>query len=196
MKKIIIGIALASLAFVGVINGTAGAVQPADLHCPAGGTKVEANGGTQAAINNTVLEAGTLVCVKAGPGNSGIVEADGVLTLRQIAPDGKDVSYYVIYPPGTPPELPISVSLCVAGEIVVVGPGLKADVDAAVAVLIAAGGVLADVCEIETTTTTAPEVTTTTAAPVVEVVPPVVVVVVEQAPPAPAPRPVALPRTS
>lgn len=77
--------------------GAALADQPADLHCPAGGVKVEANGGTQETINDTVLPAGTLFCVKAGPGNTGILTADGETTLQEYAPDGKDVSYFVVY---------------------------------------------------------------------------------------------------
>ena len=77
---------------------------PADLHCPAGGVKVEANDGTQDAINDLVLAAGTMFCVKAGPGNTGILMADGQTDLQGYSPDGKDVSYYVIYE--TPSEEP------------------------------------------------------------------------------------------
>jgi hypothetical protein len=75
-------------------------------HCPSGGVKVEANPGTQAAINATILPAGTLVCVKAGEGNSGIVTADGQTTLQGYAPDGKDVSHYVIYEETQPSVTP------------------------------------------------------------------------------------------
>lgn len=80
--------------------------QPADLHCPDGGVKTEANEGTQEAINSTVLPAGTQFCVKAGPGNTGILTADGSTTLQEYAPDGKDVSYFVVYGETSPSPTP------------------------------------------------------------------------------------------
>jgi hypothetical protein len=73
-------------------------------HCPDGGTKIEANGGTQATINATVLSAGTQFCVKAGPGNTGILTADGETSLGEYAPGGKDVSYFVVYAPEVTPS--------------------------------------------------------------------------------------------
>jgi hypothetical protein len=81
-------------------------------HCPDGGTKTEANGGTQAAINALVLEAGTQVCVKAENEATGLVTADGSTTLQAYlyaagivdgsGQQGRDVSYYVVY--GTAPS--------------------------------------------------------------------------------------------
>lgn len=84
-------------------------------HCPDGGTKVESG----SAGNDLVLDEGTRVCVKAGSpqsndsghGNTDIVVADGESTLQEILFDngikdgsgeqGRDVSYYVTYPPVT-----------------------------------------------------------------------------------------------
>jgi uncharacterized repeat protein (TIGR01451 family) len=76
--------------------------QPAGLHCPAGGTKIQSG----AAGNDVVLAAGTEFCVKAGPGHTGILTADGTTTLRDYLKlagivggdgEGRDVSYYVEY---------------------------------------------------------------------------------------------------
>lgn len=107
MKKIAVAMIAAGLSLFAVAPSIAGATQDPDLHCPDGGTKVEANGENQAEINALILPAGTLVCVKAGPGNTDIVTADGEKDLQDIlfdagikngsGTDGKDVSYYVIY---------------------------------------------------------------------------------------------------
>jgi hypothetical protein len=82
-------------------------------HCPEGGVKTEASGGTQEAINDLVLPAGTLFCVKASNEASGILTADGETTLREYVEQtigDHDVSYYVVYglatatpPTPTPP---------------------------------------------------------------------------------------------
>jgi hypothetical protein len=83
-------------------------------HCPGepgttieGAVKVEATGGTQAEINDLVLEAGTLFCVKASTGATGYLTADGETTLQEYlfaagiidgsGDEGRDVSYYVVY---------------------------------------------------------------------------------------------------
>lgn len=106
MKRIIRAALVAAVITLTGFAGTVSAVQSDDLHCPAGGAKTEANGGTQDAINDLVLPAGTVICVKAGPGNSGVVVADGVTDLQGYAPDGKDVSYYVIYEETQPSASP------------------------------------------------------------------------------------------
>ena len=63
-------------------------------HCPDGGTKVEAVGDE---LNDIVLPAGTLVCVKGSTEATGIVEADGQSSLFDILGNDHDVSYYVVY---------------------------------------------------------------------------------------------------
>lgn len=143
MKKFLIGTAVVALGLIGIIPG-AGADQDPNLHCPDGGTKVEANGENQAELNALVLDEGTRVCVKASSGNTGIVEADGEDTLQEILFDngivdgsgeqGRDVSYYVTYPPleTTTTTIPPTTTTTIP----------------------------------PTTTTTAPPVTTTTQAPV------------------------------
>lgn len=93
-------------AFAIALAGSAAAGQPADLHCPDGGVKVEANAETQDAINATVFPDGTVICVKAGKTNSGVIYANGINTLQDYAPDLKDVSYYVVYEEVTPSASP------------------------------------------------------------------------------------------
>lgn len=70
-------------------------------NCPEAG-KVEATGGTQTSINNTVLAAGTHVCIKGGQ-TTVLVTADGVLTLKQLLGTNQDVSHYTVIqsPPTT-----------------------------------------------------------------------------------------------
>lgn len=167
MKKVLIGAAIIATAIVAVAPA-AFSTQDEDLHCPAGGTKVEANGETQTAINDLVLAAGTRVCVKAGPGNTDIVIADGEDDLQDIlfnagiknggGTDGKDVSYYVVYPP-------LDTTTTTTAP--------------------------------PTTTTTVPPTTTTTAPPVVTTTtaPPVTTTTVSE-PPAPGPETTPAPVTS
>jgi hypothetical protein len=66
-------------------------------HCPEGGTKVEATGGTQAAINDLVLAAGTSFCVKGSTDATGILVANGTTTLKAYLGNDHDVSHYVVY---------------------------------------------------------------------------------------------------
>jgi streptogrisin C len=95
-------------------------------HCPGepgttieGAVKVEATGGTQDEINELVLEAGTVFCVKASAGATGYLTADGETTLQEYlfeagivdgsGEQGRDVSYYVTYeeePTPTPTPTP------------------------------------------------------------------------------------------
>lgn len=88
------------------------AAPPAGLHCPDGGTKINVAPETQDAVNALVPDAGTLVCVKASTGNTGVVTADGVTTLRDYLKaagivggdgEGRDVSYFVTYSETPPP---------------------------------------------------------------------------------------------
>lgn len=88
--------------------------------------KIEANGGTQAAINSLVLAAGTQVCIK-GSNNAVTVTADGTLTLKQLLGTGHDVSYYIILsvptttttlPPTTTTTLPPVTTTTVPSVIV------------------------------------------------------------------------------
>jgi len=104
---------VAALSLVAALALPAGA---ATEHCPDGGTKTEANGGTQAAINNLVLDAGTEFCVKAGTEATGMLTADGVTTLQDYllatgildgsGEQGRDVSYYIVYAAATPTPTP------------------------------------------------------------------------------------------
>ena len=77
--------------------------------CPAGGVKVEVNGGNQAEINDLVLPAGTSFCVKGSTEATGILVADGVTTLFDYLGIDQDVSYYVVYPTPTPTPTPTPV---------------------------------------------------------------------------------------
>lgn len=63
-------------------------------HCPSGGEKVEAKGDD---LNDIVLDAGTLFCVKGSTDATGILEADGETSLVVYLDNGHDVSYYVVY---------------------------------------------------------------------------------------------------
>lgn len=92
-------VVLATVLAIALAGGVA-ATQPANLHCPDGGTKIESG----SAGNGVVLPAGTLFCVKAGPGNTGILVADGSTPLQVYV--GKDVSYYVVYTEVTPSPQP------------------------------------------------------------------------------------------
>lgn len=162
MKKFAAILMTVGLGFL-ALAPVAGATQDSNLHCPSGGVKVEANGGTQAAIDGLVLAAGTSFCVKAGPGNTGKLIADGESTLREYSPGGKNVSYYVVYetptttttvPPTTTTTVPPTTTTTTAPPV--------------------------------TTTTVPPVVTTTTVPPVVvTTVPPVVEVPVVPVTPVP-----------
>ena len=48
-------------------------------------------------MNDVVLAAGTIVCVKGSTDATGKVVADGIKTLEQILGNGHDVSYYIVY---------------------------------------------------------------------------------------------------
>jgi hypothetical protein len=96
---------LATLLLTCSLMGLTTAAQATTEHCPAGGTKVEANGGTQDDINGLVLAAGTQVCVKGSTDATGIITADGTSTLFELLGNGHDVSYYVVYE-STPTETP------------------------------------------------------------------------------------------
>lgn len=101
-------------------------VAAATEHCPDGGSKVEANGGTQDTINETVLPAGTQFCVKGSTDATGLLTADGETSLSDYLGNDHDVSYYVVYttttstptPTGTPtsghPDTEISKSASVS----------------------------------------------------------------------------------
>ena len=87
--------------------------QPEGIHCPDHDSDDVLKVEDGAADNDVVLPAGTEFCVKSGTSdtdtfNTGIVTADGEMTLREylalagiVGGDGlgRDVSYYVIYPP-------------------------------------------------------------------------------------------------
>jgi len=184
MKRVMLALALMG-GFILTGVPVAHSTQDTDLHCPDGGVKVNVNDDNDAedddqdVVNALVLDEGTRVCVKAGPGNTDIVIADGEDTLQEILFDngikdgsgeqGRDVSYYVIYPPL------LEAFVCFEGEIEVF-----TNVDqAALNLLVSAylelhvGAVQVESADAEcevvvTTTTTAPPVTTTTAPPVVE----------------------------
>jgi hypothetical protein len=87
-------------------------------HCPdyndPAYTKVDAT--FDGELDDIVLEAGTVFCVKAGSENTGVLTADGTTTLQEYlfeagivdgsGEQGRNVSYYVVYeaePPATDP---------------------------------------------------------------------------------------------
>lgn len=178
MRKVIAVIAVVGLALAGAINGTAGAAPAVDLHCPGHNAnpnqKIEATGGTQAGTNSFVPDAGDVICVKAGPGNTGVFVANGTTNLKDYLKaagivggngEGRDVSYFVEYPPN--PQ--ITLYACFDGELESFGPGGVAAVEAQLSAFLAdnEGSVEANEntdCteDEETTTTTAGETTTTT----------------------------------
>lgn len=98
---ILAGAAIIAMLFMATL---ASAAPPVDLHCPDGGTKTEA---IETELNDLIPEAGVLVCVKAGTGNTGVVTADGETTLQGLlfaagivdgsGEQGRDVSYFVVY---------------------------------------------------------------------------------------------------
>lgn len=125
---------VAALLLLSATVGTAAAdhdpTEPLEQHCP-GATDDDSavfvpvpegyeivlsnddteDGGTlgleEADRNTTVLDAGTLVCIKGGPSATGIIVADGTSNLRQLlghyvtvgTGNVPDVSYYMTYRP-------------------------------------------------------------------------------------------------
>jgi hypothetical protein len=105
----VFGIAVLALGLVGLMGAPASA--QATEHCPdheGHPGKVEA---TNSELNDVVLPAGTLFCIKAGTDatseSTGILESDGETTLCEYliqagivdgtGEDCRDVSYYVVY---------------------------------------------------------------------------------------------------
>lgn len=203
MKKLLL-LPLVALGLI-LVPAPANSVQPPDLHCTGHSdpvnTKIQAN--PDGSLDSIVLAAGTRFCVKGSTKESGLLIADGTTTLKVYLGSFnqnnqlQSVSYYVVYPP-----LPISISVCLDGNVTVFGPGLKATVDAQVAAFIAANPTATlkgeGDCPTPTTTTTQPTTPTTVIVEkVVEVPVPgptqvveitrTVEVPVPTAPPAPAP---------
>jgi hypothetical protein len=108
-----LSIALMVIGALFVFSGVAMAEQPGDLHCPDGWLTKDESGADDNAL---VPAAGTVICVKAGStqsneselGNTGIIVADGEMTLQEYLFEagivdgsgemGRDVSYWVTYP--------------------------------------------------------------------------------------------------
>lgn len=107
------GVVAVAIAFA-LYTSLAGAAEPSDLHCDAGGVKTEAEG--DELMNGLVLEEGTIFCVKAGPRNTGTLVADGESTLCAYLIEAgitagrgdtcKAVSYYTVYLASTPTPSP------------------------------------------------------------------------------------------
>lgn len=103
MRRLIAFGALVAL-LVGLMAAPVVAVPPPNLHCPSGWDyKVEA---TDSELDDVVLPAGTVFCIKAGNGNTGELVADGQMTLFEILEyegfvnsggQTPSVSYYVVY---------------------------------------------------------------------------------------------------
>lgn len=103
MRNLIRAVLLTALIMLTGLAGSASAAPPANLHCP----EPSLTGHIEDASNDLVVAAGTVICVKAGPGNTGVITADGITTLRGYlfeagiidgsGEQGRDVSYYVIY---------------------------------------------------------------------------------------------------
>lgn len=116
MRRIGAVVAIATLA---LMSGGAATAEPAD-HCPGANPNAPALGDYTIVLDNdtteaypqedrndTILPAGTLVCVKGGlAGATGIVEADGEQSLFDILGSGQDVSYYMTYTLVTPTPTP------------------------------------------------------------------------------------------
>ncbi len=95
------------LLFVGVILLIIGLAlpveatgQPVDLHCPDHDSvfteKVE-DGTVPYDLNEVVMPAGYVICVKGAADNTGQITADGETTLFEYLGNDHDVSYVVIY---------------------------------------------------------------------------------------------------
>lgn len=118
---IVLGLLLTALSF-------AAPVAALTDHCPDHeGNPGKVQSVTPGDLDEVVLDAGTLVCVKAGTEATGIVTADGEQSLCDILItagilDGsgetcRNVSYYIIYeaPPPPPPGVLLSVVPCPDG---------------------------------------------------------------------------------
>ena len=104
MKRLLAGLAVIGLLMVGTIP----AITLAAGECPAGYATKDESGEDD---NDLVIEAGTLICVKASTENTGIIVADGVTTLREYLDEAgidHDVSHWVTYDPEpTPSPTPV-----------------------------------------------------------------------------------------
>jgi hypothetical protein len=94
----LIAVTAATLLMMGwaIFPSAAGAVAE---QCPAGGEKVESQ--VDGDLDDIVLPAGTLFCVKGATDATGILTADGQTTLFEYLGNDHNVSHYVIYPPET-----------------------------------------------------------------------------------------------
>ena len=111
MRKVLVASFVPLVVLATMLIGSASA---AVGQCPAGWTtKVEAQ--TSGELDDVVLEAGTVFCVKAGTQNTGMLTADGTTTLCEYlieagivtrSGDCKNVSHYVVYPSPPPSETP------------------------------------------------------------------------------------------
>lgn len=120
MRNLIRAVLLTALIMLTGLAGSASAAPPANLHCP----EPSLTGHIEDASNDLVVAAGTVICVKAGPGNTGVITADGITTLRGYlfeagiidgsGEQGRDVSYYVVY---SYPEVSPSPSSSVSPSI-------------------------------------------------------------------------------
>jgi len=104
----IIAIALVAAGVFAYNNLSASATPPPDLHCEGHNVAPNIKDESGSDDNNIVPVAGTLICVKASTGNTGVITADGVTTLQEYlfnagivdgsGDQGRDVSYWVTYP--------------------------------------------------------------------------------------------------
>lgn len=86
-RKLLLGLVAAGLLVLS--PATAVAAPPAGLHCPSGGVKTEVGNHFGPTVT---FEEETTFCVKWSTTNSGVLTGTTFTT-----PDGKDISYYVVY---------------------------------------------------------------------------------------------------
>jgi len=84
---------------------------PEGLHCPDFNSPNKVESVVDGDLDNVVLPAGTLFCVKGGPQDAtGYLTADGTTTVGEYLPGKYNVSYYITYegvePSVTPPISP------------------------------------------------------------------------------------------
>jgi len=175
-KALMAACAAAGLVIAGfALMSPASADPDPDLHCDGHNVAPNVKDESGANDNDLVPPEGTLICVKASTGNTGVIVADGETTLREYLFNagivdgsgykGRDVSYWVTYPPGTTTTVP--------------------DDDEPTTTTEGDDEPTTTTTEGEETTTTTEGTTTTTTPP--EIIPPVVVV------PPGAPEPVEAP---
>lgn len=113
LLALVAALALGAVGFLGITS--AGATVE---HCPNHNVAPNIKDESGSDDNGLVPAAGTVICVKASTGNTGVITADGETTLREYlfaagivdgsGKKGRDVSYWVIYPSTTTTTVPVT----------------------------------------------------------------------------------------